>query len=71
MDNATTATFPSRPYLTAREIATAIGAHEKTVRVWALRGRFPPPARVTGRLLRWAAADVMAVMESRRQQRPA
>lgn len=58
----TQATQVIERYLTAREVAAALGVKPATLYLWAHEGRGPRARRI-GRELRWALSDLLAWLD--------
>jgi hypothetical protein len=54
------------PLFTAADVAELLKIDPQTVRVWARKGKLPPPRRIgTGRTLRWAPSDLNSLLGER------
>ena len=63
-------TRPRTRFLRISEVVARTGLSRSTIYEWSADGRFPPPVRLSDRVVRWVEAEVEAWMNERLEESP-
>ncbi|MCZ0936890.1 MAG: AlpA family transcriptional regulator [Gemmatimonadetes bacterium] len=63
-------TRPRTRFLRISEVEARTGLSRSTIYEWSADGRFPPPVRLSDRVVRWVEAEVEAWMSERLEKSP-
>ena len=69
-DRRTERTKPAIRLLRISEVEARTGLSRSTIYDWSADGRFPPPVRLSDRVVRWVEAEVEAWLRERLEQSP-